>query len=966
MRRPVIRYDAIRLAGYVPIPGAEWTVPYYTLPFPQPHRKRLLDLYRLGLKRPDDCLAVPVGRLNALLQALAPEVVSVAKWLDVSRDEPWLYARRPVPQDVFSTLMHTWVRDLRPEPEHRQAVREVLGELRLGELRWERREVPMLSRTSTQGGTAEPDGRLYQLLPDALADLALGLDSFSYAGGSLGFRGVARRPSDRGAELISWPPDRHEDRDGRTWWFSALLTLTLQTVPFSPEFRVHLRCGVRRWATRTGPNGLYLPPPRAASVYLLANAPWITDSPESWASARFSVGRLRYDRTLRARRWEAGGPDGMLSRLRFRQPLPMPDDLTGNPTDWLTGTGGVTAAVVHSAPMGSHGVKAGLMPGDRVPLTEWFEHALPEGLVRAPDQVRASRYFKVRRQAKQRDEEPLPPDTRETTARRREMAELLEGEPLRAEFLWLTEPIRDAGVQALATLLGLKGEPMRKPTGEPVAPDGETLLWRTPELAVELRLARIGGLADSLDILPGDRGRTRALHTAITSRRDQVVRRLPDAPADGRVSLALLEIHHKDAYTPRSADPKFALRLGFRDAGRVTQFVVNPRRVTGKPTDVEKSRAKKLEACWTDGFRQLGHRAVPGHGLGPAVPADTQYTALWLVKRRRDGPTRQADLVPIAVRIRPGEPAPERIAGWDSRTGEWVPYPTLLMRLAESAELPTADDLDEEPSGDEADGPDETEDGGDAEQGWDWNSRAEQRRRAVADAVQETLFSLRDRPTLLLVHAQNARQLWPWLQNGHIEPDMIQIHGRLTQRLALQGPELRLVRVRDNADTETPQWWGHKQPAGDGEEGEKFGIATGLWRPPDCDPQNRVFGSTGEKAGPGTNVSVMASRWAFRAYTRAGKTGSTIDTDKPAWNPGLLEIAVAGCLPGDDPELWAALTHRLRQSPGRTPLLALPLPLHLARKAAEYVLPTTRDQSAEPDEDDGAVQLCFDLGVIAP
>ncbi|MEW2163469.1 DUF3962 domain-containing protein [Streptomyces sp. NPDC007084] len=963
----MIRYDTIRLAGYVPVPGAEWTAPYYTLFFPRPHRKRLLELYRLGLKRPEDCLAVPVGRLNALLQALAPELVSVAKWLDVSHDEPWLYARRPVPQDVFSTLMHTWVRDLRPEPEHRQAVREVLGELRLGELRWERREVSMLSRTPTPGGTAEPDGRLYHLLPDALADLALGLEPFSYAGGTLGFRGVARRPSDRGAELISWPPDRHEDRDGRTWWFSALLALSLQTVPFSPEFRVHLRCGVRRWATRTGTNGLYLPPRRATSVYLLANAPWITDCPESWASARFSVGRLRYDRALHARRWEAGGPDGMLSRLRLRQPLPKPDDLTGDPTGWLTGTAGVSAAVVHSAPMGSHGVKAGLMPGDRVPLTEWFEHAMPDGLVRAPDQVRATRYFRVRRQTKQHDEEPLEPETRETTARRREMAELLEGAPLRVEFLWLTEPIRDAGVQALATLLGLDGEPGRKPDGEVTGPDGETLSWRTPELAVELHLTRIGGLADSLDLAPGDQGKTSALHTAIASRRERVVRHLPNARTGGPASLALLEIHHKDAYTPRSADPKFALRLGFGDAGRVTQFVVNPRRVTGKPVDVKKSTARKLEACWMDGFRQLGHRPVPDHGLGPAIPAHTQYTALWLVKRRRDGPTRQADLVPIAIRVRPGEPAPERITGWDNRTGEWVPYPTLLMRLAESAELPTADDPDEGPPGTETGGPDEMEGGDDTEQGWDWNSRTEQHRRAVADAVQEILFALRDRPTLLLIHAQNARQLWPWLQNGRIEPDTIQLHGRRAQRIALQGPELRLVRVRDNADTETPQWWGRKeQNTSDGEEGERFGLATGLWKPPGCDPRNRVFSSTGEKAGPGTKVSVMASRWAFRSYTRAGKTGSTIDTDRPAWNPGLLEITIAGCLPGDDPELWAALTHRLRQSPGRAPLLALPLPLHLARKAAEYVLPTTRDQSAEPDEDEGAVQLCFDLGVIAP
>ncbi len=226
--------------------------------------------------------------------------------------------------------------------------------------------------------------------------------------------------------------------------------------------------------------------------------------------------------------------------------------------------------MVHSAPMGSHGVKAGLMPGDRVPLTEWFEQALPEGLRRAPDPVRANRWSTVRRPAGQRTGEVLDPDTRETTERRQELAELLAGEPFRAEFLWLTEPIRDAGVQALATLLGLDEEPVRKPAGEAPSPDGKTLSWQTPELAVELHLARIGGLADSLALSLADQRRTSALHAAIADRRAQVVRRLPAAWAGDRASLALLEIHPKDAYTPRSADPKFALRLGFRDAGRVT------------------------------------------------------------------------------------------------------------------------------------------------------------------------------------------------------------------------------------------------------------------------------------------------------------------------------------------------------------------------------------------------------------
>ncbi|MEV7289711.1 DUF3962 domain-containing protein [Streptomyces sp. NPDC093252] len=964
-------YKAIRLARYAPLPGANWTITYHTLSLPERHRKLLLDLYRRGLKKPDACHGVPVRRLNGLFQALAPEVVSVARWIDVTRDEPWLYARAPVPRDVLTALLTTWVRDLRPECEHRTQVREVLRELRFDELRWEKRDVPMLSETITPGGTADPDDRLYQLLPDALAGLVLEhTEPFAYPGGTLAFRGVARRPSDRGAELLSWPPDRYDDSKGRTWWFSAVLTVTLQTVPFAPAAQIHVRSGVRRWATRTGQNGLYLPARRAASVYLLADAPWIGADATGAASARFSVARLTYDRDLKERRWEAGGPDGMLSRLRLRKPLPKPEELLRNPADWLTPARKVTAAVVHSTAMGSHGVKTGLMPGDRVPLMEWFEQALPEGLERVPDQVRADRYPRQRTRPRPGPTSPAARKAEETAALRGEVADALEGHPLHLEFLWLTEPNRDAGVQALRTVLGLPDEEESTVRSEKVPGNWTVRTWRTPELTVELRLAQVGGLAERLTVPVDGPVRTDALRTALTARRAQVVQRMPKGLTENGGTLALVEIRDKETYTPRSADPKFALRLGFRDAGRVTQFAVNPRRPAVQSSDREKARAMKFESCWKDGLRQLGHSAVLAHRLGPVVPADTQYAALWLVRRRDNGPTRQAGLVPVAVRVRPTEPPAERITGWDRRSGTWVPYPELLLRLAASAELPAAEDHDD-PSDGEGNEVADTDDAADLQDsdglGTGPSSRIEQRRIALAPAIQEILFGLRDRPTLLLLHAQNTRELWPWLQNVQIQPDLLQLHGRRADRVSLQGPGLRVVRVRDSTNNETPQWWGHEEPVGDpADTGEKprIGLPSGLWKPPGSDPRHRVFSSTSEKGGPGQPAAVTASRWALRPYVRDGRSGLTIDTARQAWNPACLELVVAACQSDDDPELWAALAHSLRQSPGRDPLLALPLPLQLARKAAEYVLPTKQDQISEPEDDDQAVQLTFDLGIF--
>jgi hypothetical protein len=73
----------------------------------------------------------------------------------------------------------------------------------------------------------------------------------------------------------------------------------------------------------------------------------------------------------------------------------------------------------------------------------------------------------------------------------------------------------------------------------------------------------------------------------------------------------------------------------------------------------------------------------------------------------------------------------------------------------------------------------------------------------------------------------------------------------------------------------------------------------------------------------------------------------TIDTDKAAWNPALVEVAVLGCHPGDGdvPEALALAAHQLRQAPDLPDALSLPLPLHLAGLAQEYVLPTQNEDS---------------------
>ncbi|MFI6743953.1 RNaseH domain-containing protein [Nonomuraea sp. NPDC050451] len=92
---------------------------------------------------------------------------------------------------------------------------------------------------------------------------------------------------------------------------------------------------------------------------------------------------------------------------------------------------------------------------------------------------------------------------------------------------------------------------------------------------------------------------------------------------------------------------------------------------------------------------------------------------------------------------------------------------------------------------------------------------------------------------------------------------------------------------------------------------------------------------------------------AKKASIKARKEGARIDrrgkevrdTDKNAFNLNLLEIAVLACQRGEEPGEWAACVHQLRHAPDIDGPLALPFPLHLAKKAVEYVLPDAKDDT---------------------
>ncbi|MGW1613692.1 pPIWI_RE module domain-containing protein [Streptomyces sp. NPDC002285] len=980
-------YQNIRRSAYHLAEGGEpWTEDFRALAFPEHWHAELLALHNQGRDEEKRQLTLPTRRLDGVLQTLAPDVIvrprpriPVEPGPEQSHridEDFWMYVpasvTTPLPDPSMRQLLDAWLRTLGPkgagqDPGFRSLLLASSAGLKRNLPEWQPvTGVELLTAPVTDGGTAAPDPRQFQLATDALARRILSLDPYRFEGGELRFRAVPRGPRDQGAELMSQPLCRTVKR--KEWWFSVVLNISLHTTPFDARPRLHLHWGVRRWAThpRAATKRLNLSYREATTVYLRPTIPWLPGAP---ATERYALARLRRDRAADTFAWSENDTAGILRGLSLAGNFPDPEQLLAEPGSWIGEGRGVRAAVVHSTRMGKHEIGTGFMPNQRAQLTEWAEQALPETVVRVPD-LRRGRGKGIgapdnRRPKPRTDEAKKTELLRETQARRTNLAAQARiagghphhsGPPLaEVRLLWQSPEVRKEAVAQFAHALGLDGDGGASAAAitdrdfDEARPGAPVVLeWRTEELTLRLRcLPLADGLGDRLVPDPAVKAKGAAIATAIGERRRALRSWLSADGADpDRPELALVEIAHRSTFRPSTTDPKFAVRLGCADAGVLTQFVVTPS--TDRQIDNADSIEHRTHSSWLDGLRQLGVRVLPQHTLGDDLPDGLQYAAIWMVKRRKDGPTRLPKHLPVAILTTPLPDAVglAAVRGWDDAAGEWVPYPRFLLGLVKQAEI-DPDACAESDAQDGAPYPASSR-----VTGKQWRTNLAQQRKETSAFLQRVLHSLRGQPTALITHAQNSRLHWPWLQDGRIERDLIQTGHAPAGRL---DDELRLVRVRGCGGRETAQWWGLAEP------GKPHGQPAGFWAqstpPPGGAPsRDRIFYSTTER--PGTHaVSPALDRLATRVNA-AGNLTSQAGTS--AWNPTLVEIAVLGCHADDDPavpglgkpdeaEALALAVHQLRQAPDYAAALSLPLPLHLAGLAQAYVLPMLTESDVTPE-----------------
>ncbi|MFI1584886.1 pPIWI_RE module domain-containing protein [Embleya sp. NPDC055664] len=890
-------YRLISTTAYEPDPQAgPWTEQYRAISFPEEWRTEFMDLYRRQWRR-EQPVGLPIRKLNDLLRATAPGLVATGRGAGSTAEVPWFYASEEMPAELVTPLLASWVLTLPPgaDPDveraadHRVALDRALALIDQHAPRWQHEAVDLTSAELSPGGTAQPDRRLYHLLPEWIG-ARLAARPLHLNGVDLSFRLVTR---DQGVELVSWPPQSYT-RGKRVWYYSGLVTVTVQTVPFAARFRVHVSYGIRRWATGSP---VWLPEGRGATVLLDAPLPWPGADGPRW---RLTANSLVFDRRLGMLAWSRKSLVDLLPELDVLRAYPKPAELVADPVDWIEGRDGVAAGILHSTTMGRHGVGTGLMPLERSMLDRWVEEGLRPVLRRVPDLGRAHRKSKpaLLPAAQTKDPEELKTRSRyRVQARRDAVRATLDGQPLLVDLLWQTEETRDELVAALREWLEL-------PVGSGGA-DGDQE-WHDGDLHVVLRSRPLRALGAPLEIArESGRSRAQALAEAVRARAALTVAQL--GPRSGPVGLAIIETLGPERFSAQDSDPKSALRHGCASARRVSQFIV-------VPEDAEGPLAQRARSALADGMRQLGAVVPPDQRLDEELADDLQYLAVWHVRRQANGPTRQAGRHLVALRIRPRDPV-HPVRGWDDARKEWVPYARLLLTLA-------------------ADGAATRTRFGRAA------STTEERRDEVERQIRALLYQVRDRPTLLLVNSGNLREVWPGLNNGQLVKDMLTFDGEPPARLALHGEDLRVVLLRDaNSRGETPQWYAPGET-----EVETPGFSAGLWAAREADADNRVFVSTVGKPPTAGTVRRDLRKLVPDKNWPHGPAAT-------AWNPQALELTVLGCLSeaalaaagrtgmrSDRPAVVAAAAHQLRFHDDYHPL-SRPLPLHLANLAEEYVLP---------------------------
>ena len=640
-----MRYDEIRPMSFRFAPNATgMTLIHRHMEFPSRWKSLLKQLQADAQKRPVTKTSLPISDLNRALLALVPDLIHIytnAGRQDASR---WLASSVDIDPNAIQLIALAWVRALFKSSEDSR-LNDVLTEMARQPLVWETEAVDLTDWASNESGTAKPGHPAqFDLIPAYIAArLSQPHVSFQLSHETLHFIRAPLSPGHTGTELISWPPLAHTTGSSQHF-YSYVIGITVQTVPFVSYPCIYFRFGLRRWvSTKTGPRRT------RASVYLLTSVPWL---PALHYTSSFQIARTKWARTSEGfvMRW-ADHLVEILETLSTSQPFPEPRELFQDPRAALNlGSSPNVAAVFSYGMKPQHPTKPGVTPADRHRLLEQItaflkpELELTEAFPRVGGKRRRLRTNPFRQAA---DENVVGDRVR--------LIAQASSERVRFEVLYDQRTTLQAFLRYIGEMLGSPADWDKRPVQLKAGNLDVIVDWRT-----------VGSIGDSL-----------LMDERIKSQRDRRQRAAEDkmrqiAAGFGEVhepTVTYVELAGENAFDA-GTDPKQAIRIGLARTGRLSQFF-------DKTSDT--SPEHRVERAVLDSLRQLGlfrqpDLTVQGIGL-------LDHVGVWLVKPKR-GKERwmQTEYIPVFVYLDSEE---SRVYATAPGLDGWKPYHQALLAIGQ-------------------------------------------------------------------------------------------------------------------------------------------------------------------------------------------------------------------------------------------------------------------------------------------
>lgn len=847
---------------------------------------------------------VPADILDNLLMACVTNITCASNpaWRS-PQDKFWLYLRNGEPDSaMFQRIMRRWARfRLMSDPFAEESER-ILDAMFKDTLKWSDLEFdPSQCEIAPANGTAKLAHNSYRLLPNVIAE-RLCNHVFQIGNRATHFYRAPHAQSEHegmsnAIELIEWPPRTVSPGIGKHFW-SLVISISVQTVPFQPFVSIHCGLSIRRWID-VGINQslgrqknvtafIFCAPPNEKPCFLTARA-----------IRRKIDGKYEW-------KWTDDLHD-LIPQSGMRHLVPAPNELLSNPIEFVSDNA-IGVVYTHYIQKNvdhyrtePHEAGTGFRPADRHKLFQQICERLAPNYVPVADSILSTKPIGLFSFEKN----PLQTNVREKGKEEKIKAMGHADEPKIKRFPLLLQEARalvgaqteknltvlvvyqepscaDRIIRVLCALFGF--DEREHPFYGSVYNTASQFTWQDPQLALTIHVIQMGNLGEwdrRLEfegLSENELKRSQALEI-------RALEIAKSAPTPHGVCGAIVEIQDADKFDGDD-DPKVAIRLGLARAGWVNQHLAY--RQPARTRQQRSQEKESAESAVFDLLRQVG--IVPRVKSSKSLDAsfiEMDYLGFYALKIARD------TFLPVAVRMNLAE---TRIMARARGQAEWLPYHKFLTTLPHNGKTLQLND-----------------------------------KPGLYDFVLMLLQEQKQRDTLVLLHKNSLGHhgFWSWMNNDQITRDDHLVLGGQSYDVRSQwNGKIRIAWVHEaGEDNQVPQCYG-KDDQG------HISYGRGLYQLSD-----RLFRSVAEKPVTQKNSAVETSKY-DQGVRRSGKYKGEPLLAAPgdhAWNPIPVEILIAAMQDGDEAGALAWAIHQLRSAfihfEDQT---RLPAPLHFAKQATEY------------------------------